>query len=125
MYGAIETGQDYRLTTYAEVASGKFDLLLRKHLFVVSVEFMRLVFKRIGLEDVRLPSNSNRTHQVISLGEAKRRAKLGEKMFIKPFDIKLFTGFVIDQMQHTSIQGIPDETEVMAYDVFKHPIESE
>lgn len=46
-------------------------------------------------------------------------------MFIKPFDIKLFTGFVIDQMQHTSIQGIPDETEVMAYDVFKHPIESE
>ena len=46
-------------------------------------------------------------------------------MFIKPFDIKLFTGFVIDQMQYSSIQDIPDETEIMAYEVFEHSIESE
>ena len=125
MYGAIETGQDYRLTTYAEIASGKFDTLLRTNMAVGSVEFMKLVFVRLGLEDVRVPANSNRPHFTSSLGEIKRRAKLGSKYFIKPFDIKLFTGFVIDQMQHTPIQDIPDDTPVMVYKPFKYPIESE
>lgn len=125
MYGAIETGQDYRLTTYAEVASGMFDSLLRNNLFVGSVEFMRLVYYRMGIDDVRLPANSNREHYTSSLGEIKRQTKLGKKAFIKPYDIKLFTGFVIDQMQHSSIQDIPDDTQIMVYDVFKYPIESE
>jgi hypothetical protein len=125
MYGAIETGNEYRLTTYEEVEFGKFDGLIRRNLFVGSVEFMRLVYSRIGMENVRLPSNSNRSHYTSSLGEIKRQAKLGKKAFIKPYDIKLFTGFVIDQMQHASIQDVPDETQIMVYDVFKYPIESE
>ena len=125
MYGAIETGQDYRLTTYAEIASGKFDTLLRTNMAAGSVEFMKLIFDRFGLGHVGVPFNSNRTHQTNTLGEIKELAKLGHKYFIKPFDIKLFTGFVIDQMQHTSIQDIPDDTPVMVYKPFKYPIESE
>ena len=90
MFGAIETGQDYRLTTFEEVQSGKFDLLIKNNLFVGSVEFMREVFKRVGVDDPRVPENSNRSFETITLGEAKARAKTGEKLFIKPFEIKLF-----------------------------------
>lgn len=125
MYGAIDTGQDYRLTTYAEIASGRYDLSLERNLAVGSVEFMKLIFERLNLGDVRVPMNSNRTHWVGTLGEIKRSAQLGNKHFIKPFDIKLFTGFVIDQMQYSSLNGIPDETPVMVYEPFKYPIESE
>jgi hypothetical protein len=125
MFGAIESGLDFRLTTFEEVESGRFDQLIRKHLFVGSVEFMREVFNRVGLNDIRVPKNSNRTHSVSSLGEIKRSSQLGNKHFIKPLEIKLFTGFVIDQMHYTSIQSLPDDTPVMVYDVFKGTILSE
>lgn len=109
MFGAIETGQDYRLTTFEEVQSGKFNLLIKNKLFVGSVEFMKEVFSKVGKEDVRVPQNSNREHKVMTLGEAKQLVKTGKNIFIKPFDIKLFTGFVLDQMIYTSISGIPDD----------------
>ena len=125
MYGAIDTAQSYKLVTFEEVESGKFDNLIRNHLFVGSVEFMNMVFSRIGLSDVRLPENSNREFETITLKEAKDRSKSGEKLFIKPFDIKLFTGFVIDESIYTSISNIPDDTKVMAYKPFYSPIESE
>lgn len=125
MFGAIETGQDYRLTTFEEVQSGKFNLLIKNKLFVGSVEFMKEVFSKVGKEDARVPQNSNREHKVMTLGEAKQLVKTGKNIFIKPFDIKLFTGFVLDQMIYTSISGIPDETMVMVYDVFESPIKSE
>lgn len=125
MYGAMDLNQDYRLTQYMEVESGKFDNLIKKSLFVGSVEFMKTVFNRVGKTDIRLPENSNRPFDVTTLGVVKSRAKSGEKLFIKPFDIKLFTGFVIDQMQYTSINNLPDETEVMVYEPFKCRVESE
>lgn len=125
MFGAIETGQDYRLTTFEEVKSGKFNLLIKNNLFVGSVEFMKEVFSKVGKEDIRVPQNSNREHKVMTLGEAKQLVKTGRKIFIKPFDIKLFTGFVLDQMIYTSISNIPDESMLMVYDVFESPIKSE
>jgi hypothetical protein len=125
MYGAIETGKEYRLTSYDEVASGKFDSLIKTNLFVGSVEFMREVFKRIGLNDVRVPENSNRESEIITLGEALNRAKLGEKLFIKPVEIKLFTGFVLDQMIYSCIEGLPADTKVLSYEPFGEEILSE
>lgn len=126
MYGAIDCGQDYRLITYEDVVSGNHNnLITPNNLFVGSVEFMREVFKCVGIDDPRVPSNSNRTHHVETLGNIKAQVKLGYKWFIKPFEIKLFTGFVIDQMQYSSIQNIPDDTQVMVYEPFKYPIESE
>jgi hypothetical protein len=126
MYGAIESAQDYKLIKYSEVESGKFDNLIKRNLFVGSVEFMKAVFNRVGLTDVRLPANSNRIYHVDTLGNIKKLAKSGhQKFFIKPFDIKLFTGFVIDQMGYTSIANIPDETEVMVYEPFKNRILTE
>jgi hypothetical protein len=125
MYGAIETGKEYRLTSYEEVASDKFDSLIRDHLFVGSVEFMREVFKRIGLNDVRVPENSNRESEIITLGEALNRVKSGEKLFIKPVEIKLFTGFVLDQMIYTCIEGLSPDTKILAYKPFDSEILSE
>jgi hypothetical protein len=125
MYGAIETGKEYRLTSYDEVASGKFDSLIKTNLFVGSVEFMREVFKRIGLNDVRVPINSNRESEIITLSEALKRAKNGKSLFIKPIEIKLFTGFVLDQMIYSCIEGLPGDTEVLAYKPFGEEILSE
>lgn len=39
MFGAIETEMDYKLTTIEDVKSGKWDSLIRRNLFVGSVEF--------------------------------------------------------------------------------------
>lgn len=125
MWGAIESGLDYRLTSFEEVESGKFDAHIRKSLFVGSVEFMREVFKRIGILDVRLPLNCDRKHETLTLGEVRKRAEAEEKLFIKPFQIKLFTGFVIDQCKYSCLNNIPDDTLLMVYKPFETKILSE
>jgi hypothetical protein len=125
MYGALDSAQNYRLTTFDELKSGKFNLLIKTNLFVGSVDFMKEVFSKIGKNDVRVPKNSNRECRVMTLGEAKSIAKSGQNIFIKPFDIKLFTGFVLNQMIHTSISNVPDDTQVMVYDVFNSRIKAE
>ncbi len=125
LYGAMDSAMDYRLVTFEEVESGKFDSLIRNNLFVGSVEFMREVFKRIGKNDVRLPMNSDRPHEIITLAEAHQRVSNGQKLFIKPVEIKLFTGLVLDGFEYTSLKGLPDDTLVMAYEPFKLKIISE
>lgn len=125
LYGVLDNGNDYRLTSFEEIQSGKMDLLLRNNLAVGSTEFMAEVLKRLGKEDVRLPRNSNRESNKITLGEAKQMALDGKKIFIKPYEIKLFTGFVLDQMQYTSIKNLPDDTLLLAYEPFDSKILSE
>lgn len=123
-FGAIESGFDFRLTSFEEVQSGKFNQLIKSNLFVGSVEFMKEVFSKVGKEETKVPKNSNRICQIMTLGDAKEIAKT-KTIFIKPLDIKLFTGFVLDQMIHTSISDVPDWTRVMVYDVFGSQIKSE
>jgi hypothetical protein len=125
MYGAIETDQKYKLISYNDVISGKFDNLITNNLFVGSVEFMREVFRRVGINEPKTPTNSNREYYLSTISEIKQSVKLDNKHFIKPLIIKLFTGFVIDQMVYTSLNNIPDDTEVMVYEPFKYNIESE
>lgn len=124
LYGALDHGLETRLTSFEEVQSGKFDNLIKSNVFIGSVEFMKEVFSRVGKTDIRVPENSNRDFKSMILGEAKILAQ-SKNIFIKPFDIKLFTGFVLDQMIHGSISGISDDTMVMVYDVFSSPIKSE
>lgn len=125
LYGAEDNALDFRLTSFEEVESGKFDMILRKNLFVGSVEFMREVFRRAGIGSFSLPRNSDRDCRVITLSEAKAIASGGTDIFIKPVQNKLFTGFVLDRMQYTSISGLPDDTPVMAYEPFRQRLESE
>lgn len=125
LYGAIDSAMDYKLVTFEEVESGKFDLLIKNNLFVGSVEFMREVFKRIGKNDVRLPMNSDRPHEIITLEEAHNRVAKGEKIFIKPLEIKLFTGLVLDGFVYKQLTDLPQDTKVMAYKPFDEKILSE
>lgn len=116
MYGARETAQDYRLTSFEEVATGKFDNLIRTNLFVGSVEFMREVFNRVG----KSPSiiNSDRNHIVAKLSYV-RNAVLngGVSYFVKPFQQKLFSGLVVDKYSLSSLREFSDDFEVMVYPV--------
>ncbi len=125
LYGAIDSALDYRLTSFEEVASGKFDLLIKQNLFVGSTEFMREVFSRIGKTDVRVPKNSNREHKIITLGESRAIVAGGKKIFIKPLTIKLFTGLVLDGCHYSSLDNVPDDTLVMSYEPFDRPIITE
>ena len=125
LWGAIDNAVDYRLTSFEEVSSGKFDMLIRRNVFIGSAEFMREVFSRIGLNDVRLPINSNRPSEIITLSEAHNRVKNGQKLFIKPVEIKQFTGLVLDGMKYSCLETLPDDTMVIAYDPFKFKIDSE
>lgn len=113
MFGAIESCKDYRLTSYEEIQSGKFNALIPTNLFIGSVEYMKEVFSKKSL-DPKLPKNSNREFILTTLGEVRSNDK---KVFIKPVDIKLFTGFVFDAISRNSNSHIPDDTIVMQYDV--------
>jgi hypothetical protein len=125
LYGAIENVMDYRLTSFEEVSSGKFDRLIRTNLFVGSTEFMGEVFRRVKLTDVRVPMNSNRDCEIITLGDAHKRVSDGSKLFIKPVEIKLFTGLILDGVKYSCLEDLPENTMVMAYDVFKFKLKSE
>lgn len=122
MYGAIESGKDYKLIPFSDIESGKFDSMIKNNLFVGSVEFMREVFSRVDL-DIRLPKNSNRESELITLVEAHNRVSNGERIFIKPYDIKLFTGLILDGCTYSCLESLPDDTKVLCYEVFNtHPI---
>lgn len=125
LYGAIDSAIDYRLVNFEEVASGKFDALIKQNLFVGSVEFVREVFKRVGILDVRLPENSNRGSKIITLFEAHELVSSGKKIFIKPLEIKLFTGLVLDGMTYTCLRDLSGTTKVMCYEPFDGDILSE
>lgn len=112
-FGAIENCMDWRLTSFEEVQSNKFNTLIPNNLFVGSVEFMKEVFSKVGLNP-KLPRNSNRDFILTTLSEVRNNNR---KVFIKPVDIKLFTGFVFDTINRTSISNIPDDTVVMQYEV--------
>lgn len=127
LYGAIESGEYYRLTSFEEIQSGSMNNLLKlqRNAAVGSTDFMREVFKQLGKNNVRLPRNSNRYCETITLSEAHRRVAAGRKLFIKPVEIKLFSGLVLDGFKYSCLIGLPDNTLVMAYDPFTSKIESE
>jgi hypothetical protein len=123
LYGAKDVGQDIRLTSFEEVKSGKFDLLIKNHLFVGSVEFMTEVFKRVG----KVVSSMKPAQEVKQLwiSDAIDRIKSGQKLFIKPVETKLFSGMVFDKMCIGILEKFPDETEVYVTEPFSSQIVSE
>jgi hypothetical protein len=130
LYGAIDNALYYRLTSFEEIKNGSMDNLLRlpRNFAVGSTEFMLEVFNRLGKENVRLPRNSNRIaiESITTLKEAYEKfAEDGKKLFIKPQQIKLFTGLVLDGVQYTSLKTLSDDTLILAYDVFNSNLLSE
>lgn len=125
LYGALDSGQKYRLTSFDEIKAGKMDALLPNHLAVGSVEFMQEVFSRLNIIPLKLPRNSNRISEEIFLHEAIKRTQNGEKLFIKPKQTKLFTGFVLDRSIYSCLHGLPENTQILAYTPFESDIVTE
>lgn len=119
MYGAIESCMDYKLIQYDNLASGKYDLLLKDNLFVGSVEFMTEVFRRQG-KAPKLPKNSNRESILSTVGEVIKMNRMEKRfnIFIKPVEQKLFTGFVMEGFSYPILDTLPPETPVLIYEVF-------
>jgi hypothetical protein len=124
LYGAQDNGQEIRLTSFEEVQSGKFDSLIKSHLFVGSVEFMREVFSRAG-KFPRLPKNSNRREEITTLGQARRTIEIVGPLFIKPVQTKLFSGAVYDPMFIGSLDKFDRDTEVIITQAFGQRILTE
>jgi hypothetical protein len=116
MFGAMDSALDYRLTSFEEVQSGKFDNLIKSHLFVGSVEFMREVFGRVGKTPQPI-INSDREFFTASLDDVRQFIENGDTWFIKPFQQKLFSGLVVDKYSISSLREFPDDLQVMVYDV--------
>lgn len=124
MYGAIETAQDFKLKSFELLQSGILDPVIKKNLFVGSTEFMREVFRRVGLTDVRLPRNSNRESQIMTLGEALEISK-SKEIFIKPYEIKEFPATVLDGCNYSYLKKVPRDSLVFVYEPFESEISSE
>ncbi len=126
LYGAMDFAQHYRLTSFEELSSGKFNSLLKTNLFVGTVEFMNYIFNYVGKTNFRLPYNSNRESRVMTLNEAFKLFEKGERNFIKPYNIKEFhTGTILDDLNISYFSGIDKETKVFVYEPFKYEILSE
>lgn len=116
MYGAIESCNDYRLTSFEEVQSGKFDQLIKTSLFVGSVEFMTEVFNR-NSKAPKLPMNSDRESFTMTLDAVRQDIENGETWFVKPFQQKLFSGIVVDKYSISSLREFAGDLEVRVYPV--------
>lgn len=124
LFGAKDSGEDIRLTSFDEIASGKFDLLLKKKLFVGSVHFMTEVFNRIG-KPVSAMHNPFQNFLYITAGEAKGKIANGETWFIKPLQTKLFTGMVFGPDNLDQLESIDDNTQVQIAPPFENKIAAE
>lgn len=123
LHEAINNKLDYCLISYKDMCLLDNHIFL-SNLFVGTVEFMREVFRKKGKFDVRLPKNSNRDYSIMSLKEAFFIAK-NKKIFIKPFEIKLFTGLVLDGSIYTCLENIDRNIKVLVYEPFISQLESE
>jgi hypothetical protein len=123
LYGAIELGYDYKLVTY-EWLDAINPQLFENNLFVGSVEFMTKIFNKLG-KSPRVPDNSNREEKIMSLFDAKKLVLSGEKLFIKPKQIKLFTGSVITKDFISCLNPYSDDVEVIVSKPFENEIVSE
>jgi hypothetical protein len=124
LYGAIESALDWKLITYETMLKMPLQAFY-SNVFVGSVEFMQDLFNRLEIDNPRVPDNSNRPEEFIKLGEAKQRIENGETLFVKPKQIKLFTGMVTDKQYLVCLNPYPDDTDVIVSKPFTVPILSE
>lgn len=123
LYGAIDLALDYKLITY-DCLDTLNPEIFKNNLFVGSVEFMRKIFYKLG-KDPRVPDNSNREEEFIKLSEAKLRIENSETLFVKPKQIKLFTGMVVSKKFIFCLNPYSDDTDVIVCKPFESEIASE
>lgn len=123
LYGALDSDVETRLIRMEDLP-GIADAAFLNNPFVGSVEFMREIFTRFG-KDPRVPDNSNREEERTTIGEAKKRIEAGETLFVKPVQIKMFTGMVVSKSMLFCLNPYPDDAQAIACKPFDSPIASE
>jgi len=123
MYGSTDLGIESKLISFDEI-DGVSDYVLKNNLFVGSVEFMTKIFNRFN-KSPRVELNSNREEELTKLGQAKKRILNGEKLFIKPKQIKLFNGMVCTKDLISCLNPYSDDIDVIVTKPFDKDINSE
>ena len=129
LYGAMDLGLDYKLLSYNNIkwddniefyGGGKgpeFKInsqIIKSNLFIGSTEFMSAVWKVIG-KDPKLPMNTDRSHFNLTLGQVRKDIEQNMTWFVKPFQLKLFSGLIVDKYSISSLNEFDDNLVVMAY----------
>lgn len=123
LYGAIDMDLEWKLITY-DWLDRLNPNVFKNNLFIGSVEFMNKIFNKLG-KNPRVPDNSNREEEFIKLSEAKKRIENGEILFVKPKQIKLFTGMVVDKRFLSCLNPYPEDSDVIISKPFDYEILSE
>lgn len=118
MYGAIDVGHPYTLVQFADLK--EHENKFKHNPYVGTVEFMNYIWKHLHVNP-RIENTPDRSYLETTLGQAKKMTGV----FIKPKQLKLFTGLVLDGSHYTCLDSLSDDTEVMLYAPFKSPIASE
>lgn len=131
MYAAIAKQTQYELIRHDATTNLPNEMILKKiandaktNLFIGTVEFLTPIFKELGVNP-RCPLNSNRAEENILIGEARERIRAGEELFVKPYEIKQFTGMVLDKRYVGYLRDYPDHTKVIVTKPFDSEIVSE
>lgn len=121
-YGAIDLGIDFNFKTYEDLFDSYGELkspnnknLLKQYCFVGSTEFMSAIFKSIG-KNPKLPMNSDRKHYDKTLREVREDIDKNIIWFVKPYQLKLFSGLIVDKFSISSLKEFSDELHVMCYE---------
>lgn len=126
MFGAIDTNKKYRLTSFEEVISGKFDYMIKSNLFVGSVEFMYEVFNRVGIQDTGFNLLPDRPFDKMTIESVRELINsTGKARFVKSVKTKVFSGSVIEKPWVNILNSVSSDTEVMVYEPFDEDILSE
>ena len=113
---------EFKGITYISLVGLKMGFEWRLHdvfkndLFIGNVEFMKIIFEGLGLpkEKWTCPRNNESPFEIKRL-----RDVINQKgIFIKPVEIKLFTGLVLDGCNYPHLNELPQDTEVYVYDAW-------
>jgi len=119
MYGAIESGINYKLVTFNTINGFKNDFFMG-NIFIGTIDFMNLVFNKLKTTP-RVPYNSNRKSELSTIEEIINRVSESGQIFIKPYNnIKLFTGLVVDKFCINFLCKFPLSTKVLTYPVINN-----
>jgi hypothetical protein len=123
-YGALEHGENVRLTPIDEVENGRWDGLLRTRLFVGSTQFMETVFSRVGIAVPTL-HHMLPDYQLTDVSAVMQQLQNGASLFIKPLATKAFSGFVATAQSVDILSRLVADTPLLARKPFDSAIVSE
>lgn len=119
LYGTLDLGLDFRFISFERLMelkqAGTLKNLYQQYCFVGSTEFMQQVWETLG-KTPKVPMNSDRIPYDKTLKEVREDINNHIPWFVKPYQLKLFSGLIIDKYSISSLKEFSDELHVMCYE---------